>query len=79
MMHIVTYNHQQELIFVVYVKTVTCPMGQEDKNDTCVACAVGYYKEAAGSTACDQCPQTPFALTTAGDGSTLATDCAIGM
>ena len=54
-------------------------MGQEDKNDTCVACAVGYYKEAAGSTACDQCPQTPFVLTTAGDGSTLATDCAIGM
>ena len=64
---------------ILYLLTVTCPAGQEDVNDSCEPCMVGYYKESEGIGRCMACPSSPTKLTTSGTGSTFEANCSIGL
>ena len=56
---------------VEYNSTCTCDVGWTWHNQTCAACAVGFYKDTAGAHACLACP--PF--TTSFEGAEESSQC----
>jgi len=54
---------------------LTCPAGQEDNNNVCEPCSIGFYKSTEGSTKCTKCKA---GFITAKLGAESVTDCTIG-
>ena len=59
---------------LLYLISVHCEPGKASKDDKCVVCDVGTYKEAAGNTNCINCPVNS---TTPGTGSVSEAECSL--